>query len=148
MGQNSHSRGRAKRPGTGVRGEATGVGDGARKAGLRGGVGFQRGSGLKGQRRGRRRGGRGPHSTRSPSPLSGPVIPLPLPLARRHLGPRHPGPFPRTQTKPKRRGAGTPLCQETRSLAPIGHIVQLATRPVKLAAIGQCAGLPRTRTGA
>lgn len=67
-------------------GRREGVRPGARAEG-RGGV-----PEALGAERGRRRGGRGPHSTHSPSPLSGPPIPLPFPLARRHLGPRHPGP--------------------------------------------------------
>lgn len=100
------ARGRVGRLGAEVGGEATGGGWGQGQlrrgagwpAGRRGGSGGAQGG--QGLRRGRGR--RGPRSTQSPSPLSGPVIPLPLPLARRHLGPGtralHPGPKPKRST--------------------------------------------------
>lgn len=49
------------------------------------------------------------------------AAPAPSPASEAALGPRHPGPSPRTHTKPQSHGAGTPLCQETRSLLPIGR---------------------------
>ena len=97
------------------------MGPGAAQA--RGGVarraagGFRRGSG-----RPRAEKGAGPAG---PSLHAEPLTSLragdPAPASEAPPGPRHPGPPPGTQTKAEHRGAGTPLCQETRSLSPIGH---------------------------
>lgn len=114
---------------------------------MRGGVGFQRCHRLKGAEKGAGPGSAGPalHA----EPLTSLPAGDPAPFPASEAPPRAPAPGPSTQDPNKTRA---PRCRDPalpgnkKSLAYWPR-VQLATRPVKLTAIGQYAGVPSQASG-
>lgn len=140
----THTQGTVGKQGLEVKGEATGVGVGPEDppAWSSGAVGFQRGSGPKGAEK-----GAGPalHAEPLTSLRAGDPAPSPGSAAP----PRAPAPEPSAQDPNKTRA---PRCRDPalpgnkKSLAYWPRI-QLATRPVRLSAIGQHAGVPSLANG-
>lgn len=110
-------------------------------------MGFQRCSGLKGAEKGAGPGSAGPALHAEPLTSLRAGDPAPSPASE--APPRAPAPGPATQDPNKTRA---PRCRDPalpgnkKSLA-YWRRVQLATRPVKLAVIGQHAGVPSHASG-
>lgn len=124
-----------------------GRGRGRGGPGRGGGVAFQRGSGLKGADKGAGPGPAGPALHAAPLTSLGAGDPAPSPASE--APPRAPAPGPSTRDPNKTRA---PRCRDPalpgnkKSLAYWPR-VQLANRPVRLAAIGQRAGVPSHVSG-